>query len=60
MIEALNILCNLLTCTKLIGASLTHYIVVAMTSNLFKARKDRIAQHIYADLINSVIVMVLI
>ena len=55
MIEALDILCSLLTCIKLIGVPLTHYILAVMTSNLFKARKDRIAQYIYADLINSVI-----
>ena len=55
MIEALGVLCSLLTCTKLTGAPLTHYIVAVMASNLSKARKDRIAQHIYADLINSVI-----
>ena len=28
MIEAFNVLCSLLTCTKLINASLTHRIVV--------------------------------
>ena len=55
MIEALGVLCSLLTCTKLIGASLTHYIVAAMAPNLSKVRKDRIAQHIYVGLINSVI-----
>ena len=55
MIEALDVLCNLLTCTKLIDASLTHYIVIIMTSNLFKVRKNRIAQYIYVDLINNII-----
>ena len=55
MIEALGVLCSLLTCTKLTGAPLIHYIVAVMASNLFKARKDRIAQHIYVGLINSVI-----
>ena len=55
MIEAFDVLCSLLTCTKLIGVSLTHYIVVIMISNLFKVRKNCIAQYIYADLINSII-----
>ena len=55
MIEAFDVLCNLLTCTKLIDVSLIHYIVAVMTLNLFKARKNCIAQHIYVDLINNVI-----
>ena len=54
MIEALGV-CSLLTCTKLIDVSLTHYIVAATAPNLSKARKNRIAQHIYAGLTNSVI-----
>ena len=55
MIEVFDVLCNLLTCTKFINVSLIHYIVVVMISNLFKVRKNRIAQHIHADLINNVI-----
>ena len=43
MIEALDVICSLLIYTKLIDASLTHYIVAVMTSNLFNVRKNCIA-----------------